>query len=242
LEDKQANMQKVADECQYNLGCSLMSNHRYAEAIELLEAVHQRQPQRLNIAFNLAECYQLAGRIDDSRRLIEFIAAGNCSDPGMEDKRLRVVPQTDLLRGLLELNVGDTELALEYLLKAERAMGQRHRGLSTNIGKAYLQLKRFEDAGRAFEKALELDPDDPEAHFGQALVFLSMNRNQMAIDNLLRSLEMVYQQPAAHYYLGLAFTRVGNRDAAMRALEISLKQQPENPEASKLLSAICQAS
>jgi tetratricopeptide (TPR) repeat protein len=159
----------------------------------------------------------------------------------MEDKRLRVVPQTDLLRGLLELNVGETELALEYLLKAEQAMGPRHRGLSTNIGKAYLRLERFEDAGRAFEKALELDPDDPEAHFGMALVFLSMNRNQMAIDNLLRSVEIIYQQPAAHYYLGLAFTRVGNRDAAVRALEISLKQRPENPEASKLLSAICQA-
>jgi predicted AlkP superfamily phosphohydrolase/phosphomutase/tetratricopeptide (TPR) repeat protein len=241
LEDKQANMQKVADECHYNLGCSLMSNQRYAEAIELLEEVHQRQPKRLNVAFNLVECYQLAGRIDDCRKLIEFIAAGNCSDPGMEDKRLRVVPQTDLLRGLLELNVGETELALEYLLKAEQAMGPRHRGLSTNIGKAYLRLERFEDAGRAFEKALELDPDDPEAHFGMALVFLSMNRNQMAIDNLLRSVEIIYQQPAAHYYLGLAFTRVGNRDAAVRALEISLKQRPENPEASKLLSAICQA-
>lgn len=241
LEDKQANMQKVADECQYNLGCSLMANQRYAEAIELLEAVHQRQPKRLNIAFNLAECYQLAGRVDDCRRLIEFIAAGNCSDPGMEDKRLRVVPQTDLLRGLLELNVGNTELALEYLLKAEQAMGQRHRGLSTSIGKAYLKLERFDDAGRAFEQALELDPDDPEAHFGLALVFLSMNRNQMAIDNLLRSVEIVYQQPAAHYYLGLAFTRVGNRDAAVRALEVSLQQRPENQDASKLLSAICQA-
>jgi tetratricopeptide (TPR) repeat protein len=217
-----------------------MSNQRYAEAIELLEDVHRRQPQRLNIAFNLAECYQLAGRYDEGRRLIEFIAAGNCFDPGMEDKRLRVVPQTDLLRGLLELNVGNTELALEYLLKAEQAMG-RHRGLSTNIGTAYLRLERYEEAGRAFERALEVDPDDPEAYFGMAVVFLSMNRNELAVNNLLRSVGIIYQQPTAHYYLGLAFARLGNREAAKRSLEISLKQRPENPEASKLLSAICQA-
>lgn len=241
LEDKQATMKKVAEECQYNLGCSLMANQRYAEAIELLEGVHQSQPARLNVAFNLAECYQHAGRFDDCRRLIDFIAAGNCSEPGLEDKRLRVVPQTDLLRGVLELNQGNQELALEYLLKAEQAMG-RHRGLSTSIGKAYLELERYEDAGRAFERAIEIDPDDPEAHLGMAVVFLSMNNNQLAIENLLRSIGIIYHQPKAHYYLGLAYARIGRPDAAKRALEVSLNMRPGNPEAERLLSAISQAT
>ena len=241
LEDKQANMQKVAEECQYNLGCSLMANRRYAEAIELLEGVHRSQPARLNVAFNLAECYQSAGRFEDCRKLIDFIAAGNCSEPGLEDKRLRVIPQTDLLRGLLELNQGNHELALEYLLKAERAMG-RHRGLSTSIGNAYLDLERYEDAGRAFERAIEVDPDDPEARLGMAIVFLSMNRNQLAVENLLHSIGILYHQPKAHYYLGLAYARLGRCDAAKSALEVSLHMRPGNPDAQRLLSSLSQAT
>jgi tetratricopeptide (TPR) repeat protein len=241
LEDKQATMKKVAEECQYNLGCSLMANQRYTEAIELLESVHRSQPARLNVAFNLAECYQLAGRFDECRRLIDFIAAGNCSEPGLEDKRLRVVPQTDLLRGVLELNQGNHELALEYLLKAEQAMG-RHRGLSTSIGKAYLDLERYEDAGRAFERAIDVDPDDPEAHLGMAVVFLWMNQNELAVDNLLRSVGIIYHQPKAHYYLGLAYARLGRPDAAKSALEVSLHMRPGNPETQRLLSALSQAT
>ncbi len=236
-DDKQTTMRRAADEAQYNLGCSLMWTGRYSEAVELLEAVHRNQPTRLAVAYNLADCYQRLERIEDCRNLIDHIAAGNCSDPGMEDKNIRVVPQVDLLRGLLELNSGNPDEAIKYLLAAEKAVG-KFAGLHRNIGNTYLRMNRWDDAARAFEKALDVDPDDPEAYHGMTVVCLSKNQDQLAVDNALRSIEILYHQPHAHFHLGLALSRLGKLHRAKQALQVSITMNPNNPDAQKLFSQL----
>lgn len=227
--DKQAAMQKAMDERDYNLGRSLMAIGKAEEAVTLLEGVHQRHPTTLSIAFSLADCYQKLERREDCRRLIDYIAAGNCHDTSIEDSSLKIIAQTDLLYGSLALNEGDAAKAIEHFLAAEQAVGAV-KGLHTLIGNGYLKLERHEDAGRAFTRAIEVDPDDPAAHHGLTVVHLQAERCEDAVESALRSIEILYHQPRAHYHLALAFAKLGEVEQARHAMRVSLHMNPDDEE------------
>jgi predicted AlkP superfamily phosphohydrolase/phosphomutase/Flp pilus assembly protein TadD len=230
-------LRKVTDDQRYNLARSFMSAGNYRAAQEPLEQVHESQPTRLAVALNLADCYQRLGENQKCRQLIDRIAAGECFDPGMEDASLKVVPQLDLLYGLLELNEGQTDKALAHLLKAEEADAQL-RGLHTQIGNVYLRMNNFEAAERAFTRALEQDEDDPVAHQGMAVVHLSADRNDLAMESALHSVETHYHQPRSHFYLALALARLGHLPRARGAIAVCLQMDPKNEQARQLQKAL----
>jgi Flp pilus assembly protein TadD len=236
-DDKQANVNKSVDESKYNLARSYMSVGRHADAASLLEEVHHNQPERLMVAYELADCYQVLKRNDECRSLIDHIASGKCFNPALEDKKLKVVPQVDYLYGVLELNNGNNEKAMEHLLKAEEKVGN-FIGLHKSLGNAYLNISRLDDAERAFNKALETDPDDPVALHGLAIVALEQGNNEEAVELTLRSLEILFHQPRAHYHLGLACMRMGELVRAQQAFQAADNMRPEVKDVQDMLAEV----
>lgn len=235
--DKQQRIEVAVNEQNYNLGRALAGLGDYEGALAQLEPLHQRCPQRLMVALHLADCYQRAGRLDDCRRLLDYVASGACFDAGLEDRNVQVVPQLDLLYGLLELNSGNLEAAHERLIKAEKQLGHS-RGLHTNLGNLYRMMDRWDDAGVAFGKALETDPDDPAALAGMASVHLNLKRYDLAISCALQSLSILYHQPRVHYYLALGLANLGQPDRAREALDVALRMRPGFEPARDLLSKL----
>jgi tetratricopeptide (TPR) repeat protein len=89
-----------------------------------------------------------------------------------------------------------------------------------------LRCKRVEDAGRAFQRALEIDGDSPEAHIGLAIVYLRQRRHEEAAAEALIAVGLQHFSPLGHFNLGVALARLGHRERALLAFETSLTMLP----------------
>lgn len=236
-QNRQEQIDSAAIEYDYNLGRALMTDRRLDEAVQYLERVHARHPERLNVALQLADCYHRLGRFDDCRKLIDFLEQGTSFEKGQEHATARQIPQIDLMRGMLAMGEDKLELAHEHLTAAERKVG-RMPGVHVVLGELYLRLQRDDDAARAYATALEIDPDEVRALNGMAAIHLQQGRDELAISCALHSLEVLYYQARAHFLLGMALKRQGDFSRAREAFDACLRMKPDDAEAARQLRAV----
>jgi O-antigen ligase/Tfp pilus assembly protein PilF len=62
--------------------------------------------------------------------------------------------------------------------------------LYAELGNTYLQLKRYKPAEIAFKNALEINPDFTNAHYGLAGVYLRLNQQDKALEELKKVIEL----------------------------------------------------
>jgi tetratricopeptide (TPR) repeat protein len=77
-------------------------------------------------------------------------------------------------------------------------------------------MERWEEAERAFSKALERDLDHAAAHRGMAATQVAQERYIEAIDSALRAVELERNHPYSHYYLGAALAGNAQTDIAVQ--------------------------
>jgi uncharacterized spore protein YtfJ len=97
-------------------------------------------------------------------------------------------------------------------------------------------------AMQEYEKALALDRENADAHFGRGVGRL-MTPPQFGgnVDGAIEDLEAACKKkpfPEAHYYLGEAYKKKGLTDKAKTAYEKALKLRPGYAEAAKALAEI----
>ncbi len=131
----------------------------------------------------------------------------------------------NLLHGNLLMAEERYEEGLEYLGKAEQA-SPRLPNLHQQIGNAYLKLRRWDDAERAFDKALEIDGDSSVAYCGLARVYIHCRAYEDAADAALTAVGLRYYYPIAHYLLGESLIRLYKFDHAVKAFEVCVSQAP----------------
>ena len=123
------------------------------------------------------------------------------------------------------------------MLEAEQADVPRP-GLHLQIGEAYLQLKRWEDAERSFRKAGGLDPVNAHVQMGLCRCYLNQRQNRRTAEAALETIGLRYHYPMAHYCLGVALHRMRRSERAIQALELAISQNPNFAEAHERLAAI----
>jgi len=153
------------------------------------------------------------------------------------DKQPTRRPWADLLMGVIHFEEGNMEAALVSLLKAEQS-DPRLPNLHLRIGETYLRQKRTDDAGRAFQQALDIDGDSPEAHLGLAMVRLRQRKNEEAAEQALLAVGLQHFLPLGHFYLGVSLARLGHRQRAMLAFETCLSMLPGLVAAHRWLAAL----
>jgi tetratricopeptide (TPR) repeat protein len=153
------------------------------------------------------------------------------------DKQPNPRPWADLLMGVINFEEGNMEAALASLLKAEQS-DPRLPNLHLRIGETYLRQKRVDDAGRAFQQALDIDGDSPEAHLGLAMVRLRQRQNEEAAEQALLAVGLQHFLPLGHFYLGVGLARLGHRQRAMLAFETCLSMLPGLVAAHRWLAAL----
>lgn len=204
----------------------LVHERKPEAAVELLTMLHEEEPSSDEIALHLARCFQDLGRHEESRRLVEDVAG-------------RGLPRgkVELFLSTLAYAEGDFDTALEHLLTADAAEpGQP--SLHCHIGEAYLKKKSWEEAERAFTKALELDGDCTRAHHGLAVAALARNRFARAAEHALDAIGLRFDEPFAHYHLGVALTRSGDPTRGRQAFETCLRLDPKNQPARRWLQEL----
>jgi tetratricopeptide (TPR) repeat protein len=76
------------------------------------------------------------------------------------------VPVMSRLSNVL-IGLGRDEEALE-ILKRAKGLSPDHPSIYTDLGKIYLRFKDFKRAEEAFQASIQINPFDPEIHFGLA--------------------------------------------------------------------------
>jgi predicted AlkP superfamily phosphohydrolase/phosphomutase/tetratricopeptide (TPR) repeat protein len=141
-------------------------------------------------------------------------------------KNLRFLPNIDLLEGMLLIKQNNLKKGLQ-LLKAAEKSNPRLPNIHLEIGKVYLQLDRYAEAGKTFTKAINIDDSQAGAYHGLAVSMLRQKRYEEAVEYALTAIGMMYHSPGAHYHLGEALYRLGKYDDAEKAFEVCLKISPD---------------
>jgi tetratricopeptide (TPR) repeat protein len=211
-------------ESRYNLAMVHVGAAEFGKATPILEQLVAEHPDESRFALSLAQVYLNTRRLPEARKLI-----GSAKTEGLASA------QRDLMLGTLEFAEGRRDEALATLLRAERAE-PRLPHLHTQLGNVYLQQRRWEDAGRAFEKALAIDGDSAQAHYGLGIVAFHQDRHDDAAELLLRSVGLTHYFPRAHFALGMTLARMGWYDRAVQSLKVALSQAPHFVSAHRFLS------
>ncbi len=224
-EDNARAVDIVIREHKFNLARVYMDDWRAAQALPLLEELHEQYPEELRFALELSRCYISLSRRDDAEDVLA---------PQVETGSR---PWADWLMGINYSERGDDEMAMEHLLRAEKA-NPRLPDLHLRIGDVYRRMTRWEDARRAYKRALKLDADSPAAYLGLAMVALSKRQNETAAEMALNAVGLEHHMPMAHFALGVALARMRQFDRARIAFEIAISVLPGLAPAHRWLGRI----
>lgn len=130
----------------------------------------------------------------------------------------------DAARGYLMLGMPDA--SLRELQKIQRP---EYCELDCLLLKAesLRDLQRFEEAIPCFQKALEVQPANLQAHLGLAWCFKRANRLSLAIESLELARRHHPEEPIVIYNLACYFSLLGDKPKAIECLGRSLRMEPQ---------------
>lgn len=98
-----------------------------------------------------------------------------------------------------------------------------------NLGKAYLDAERFEEAAREFRRMIELDPTFAGAYNNLAVIYIDHLKNYEEAKKYIRaSLELFPDYPAGYVNLGVIYLNSRELQAAIDNFRKALELDPKN--------------
>lgn len=195
-----------------------MGNSDYAQALEHAQKANELKPDEpsvLDIILRLAlqkNDFELARRMAD--RAVATDADG---------------AKGQSYEGRYWLAKGDSTKAIEAFRSWIDRTGNHSDGFAW-LGKAYVVARRFDEARQAFEKAVDLNPNNADAQVN--LAQLADRQNQLTADDphLLAAARLVPRQPWVRQKME-DFEEKRSPDAAIARREAIRQNLPTDPEA-----------
>jgi len=98
-----------------------------------------------------------------------------------------------------------------------------------NLGKAYLDAERFNEAARQFQRMIELDPTFAGAYNNLAVIYIDHLKNYEEAKKYIRaSLELFPDYPAGYVNLGVIYLNSHELSPAIENFRKALQLDPEN--------------
>lgn len=209
-----------------NLGIVYLSTGRPAEAAQQFEQILERRPEDKGTKLSLVSALMGTGDLERCEALAAELQTEDVDRPRIE-----------LLRAMIAARRGDDEKSLEHLRAVEK-LDPTHHGLQTHLGQAFVKRKLWEDAERAFDKALQTDHDDATALDGLGTVYRETGRPAEAVLAHMRSIALEHHRPMSHLGLAKALFEVERYPWALDAIAITLRMAPGLIEPHELAAAI----
>jgi tetratricopeptide (TPR) repeat protein/peroxiredoxin len=127
--------------------------------------------------------------------------------------------------GLLATGEGRIPEAIRYFQKAVE-LSPDHLIALRNLGNAYRQQKRWEDARKTLERALAVGPRDAEVNYSLGMVFAQIDDTDRAYEYLQRALKFRPAYPEALNNLGVLYLRTRRPDEAVASFKESIRIAP----------------
>jgi tetratricopeptide (TPR) repeat protein len=116
-------------------------------------------------------------------------------------------------------------------LAAEVEKSPEDKVLLTHLGLARIHAGDPGAAVEPLKKAIAIDGDYAEAHFGLGLASVKMKNNEQAVAELEKATKLAPSHAYAHYYLGMTYNQTDRKDLSIAHLRRFLELAPDAPEA-----------
>ena len=181
-----------------------------AQAVPLLRELIAENKDDEWCVLTLARCQLDLGQLKEARALLESATP-----------EAQLSPQVQLLSADLAFAEGNKAQALSHV-EAASTNSVSHHLLRNQVGRAFLQFERWQEAADAFRKSLETEPDNPAALDGLATVYLAQGEWERAVEKSLEAVGLVHFYPEAHFHLAVGLERSGRTQEAAAAYETAL--------------------
>ena len=101
-------------------------------------------------------------------------------------------------------------------------------GVLLELGEAYFQAQRLDDAERTYTEALGAEPDSAAAQVGLAMIVQARGDSPRAEKALRAVLEEYPDDQDAHYWLAIVFFSDGEIDAAREQWQAAARIDPKS--------------
>ncbi len=210
----------------------------------------------IDLQFNLARVKFSNDDIDEAEKiLLDLLKEDTDTYPFLLDlinikiKKKEFVAATDFLeklkskkpKGHLKLSLLEADIfmasnrpeqALEILNRI-KVNSSLNAPAHFKIGKHFLNVGRYKEAEEAFQKSIEIKPDNAKYQHAIAKALMLQEKYEDAVDHALASIELVRYYPDAHYTLGQILEKLGENESAKLAFETANKLRPQNIKAKK---------
>ncbi|HWL53664.1 MAG TPA: alkaline phosphatase family protein [Chthoniobacteraceae bacterium] len=213
----------------WNLARASMDGGRWEEALPRLEHVWRLYPERADHAQMLAICQLRLGLFREARETMEAC----CETVGGP------TPEVHAMLANIALERGDARAAQAHLRTAEAAGAGRLPTLRELdlLGRTQLALREWKNCEATCRKGLEIDPSNAIAFLGLARCALQQRQPVEAAEHALQAIAVQYGNPMGHFLLGVALIGQEKWEPATRALAATIRLDPCNAAAHRLLAS-----
>ena len=199
-----------------NLTRELMELNRYPEAVAAVQSGLATNPRSYALHLRLGAAYLAAGRYPEAESVFrDLVAAG---DP---------LPTGYIGLAQVLLRTGHAEEASAVLAEAEKKLGHKFL-ISYFRGLALSRAAKPAEALSAFQQAVQLDPNNAEAHLNLGKSQFTLGHVNEAIAELQEALRLDSVNPQAKRLLSQAYRRAGDAKNAAKYAEAS-SEKPVAP-------------
>jgi tetratricopeptide (TPR) repeat protein len=231
-------------------GDKALAEKKFDQAISSYDQAAKLDPSDPDLFYNLALAQANAKKYDEASATIDKalkLKPGEAAYLDMK-KRLADMKLNETLtqaKGILEAGDqlyknADYAGALKKYEEARAMVPEaKQSGILAQEGRCYAQLKNPEEAVKAFNKAIEISPDDPNYRKALAQYYMTEKKYDEAL-NVYADPRATGSEPAdkVMFNMGMAQNKAGNSEVAMLAFERALKVNPQNAEAYYELGAL----
>lgn len=187
------------------------------EAVDWCNRALELNQDKTALHWLLMKIHSLRGDIDAAS------AVGKKLLPNLSDAS--DVVSTRLKLATLSLSKPDFDAAEDQLQKAIK-LEPNNDELWSLLGHCLSRQHKTEEALHAFQRAVEIDPDDPNNLYNIADACLTLDRPDHAINPLLRAVQLRHDYSLAHYDLSLAYLTMKKYKESEMAARAALRDDP----------------
>ncbi len=200
------------------LGSAFFQKGLYLQSQSAFLSAVQNDPDSAEAHYGLGSAYLKLEKVNDAQASFKRAVSMKAGYPDTISNAWNNL-------GLIATRSGQIETAIGYF-KSALNDNPKYTIALLNLGNAYRQQKRWDDARQTLEQLLKLSPEDPEANYSLAMVFAQTDSSEKAYDYLQRALKYRPGYPEALNNLGILYLRTRRRNEAVATFEECIRVAP----------------